>query len=70
MIDEVLFMEARVFSDFLRKFNMKPRDASRLFEDNGIWSYIEGCYDVLHMSSDECVLNDIEYILQRRGALA
>lgn len=33
-------------------------------------SYIESCYDVLHMSGDECVLEDIRKILNRKGAIA
>ena len=61
-------MEARVFSDFVRKFNLKPTDANRLFENYGIWKYIKECYDVLHMNCDEYILNDIVRILQKKGA--
>ena len=69
MLNEVLFMEARLFSEYLRRFNMKPKDANRVFEKYGIWKYIEDCYDMLHMNGDEYILNDIEYILRKRGAL-
>lgn len=68
MLDEVLFMEARVFADYLNKFKIRPKDANRIFEKFGIWKYIEDCYDTLHMNGDEYVLNDIEYILEKRGA--
>ena len=68
MVNEILFMEARVFSDFVRKFNLKPADANRLFENYGIWKYIEECYDVLHMNCDEYILNGIVRILQKKGA--
>ncbi len=63
-------MEARVFSAFLRKFKMTPKDANHIFEKYGIWDYIEECYDTLHMSGDEYVLDDIIYILRKRGALS
>ena len=69
MLNEVLFMEVRLFSEYLRKFKMKPKDANRVFEKYGIWKYIEDCYDMLHMNGDEYILNDIEYILRKKGAL-
>ena len=69
LLDEVLYMEVRVFREFLKRFRMKAADAYVLFDKNGIWNYIESCYDVLHMSGDELVLNDIQQILQRNGAM-
>ena len=69
-MNEVLFMEARLFSEFVKRYRMNPKEANQLFEKHGIWEYIEDCYDTLHMSGDEYVLNDIEYILRKRGALA
>ena len=70
MVDEVLFMEIRVFREFLNRFKMKVKDAYDLFDANDIWGYIENCYDVLHMSGDECVLDDIQQILRKNGVLA
>ena len=61
-------MEARLFAEYLKKYNKKPRDANQMFEKYGIWKYIEECYDILHMNGDEYILNDIEYILRRKGA--
>ena len=69
LLDEILFMEIRVFRDFLNRFKMRAADAYRLFDENGIWNYIENGYDVLHMSGDECVLNDIKQILIKNGAM-
>ncbi|MBO4415133.1 MAG: DUF3791 domain-containing protein [Lachnospiraceae bacterium] len=70
MIDEVLFLEARVFNEFLRKHNMKPKEANQLFEKYGIWNYLEECYDILHMNGDEYILYDVELILERKGGFA
>ena len=70
LLDEVLYMEVRVFREFIRRFGLKAAEAYRLFEENDIWGYIESCYDVLHMSGDECVLEDIQKILNRKGAIA
>lgn len=69
LLDEVLYMEIRVFREFLNRFRMKAADAYALFDKNDIWNYIESCYDVLHMSGDELVLNDIQLILQKNGEL-
>lgn len=70
LLDEVIYMEVRVFREFLRRFSMKASDAYHLFEENDVWGYIESCYDVLHMGGDEAVLNDIQRILIRNGALS
>ena len=67
MINEVLFMELRLLRLYLEKHQMTGHDANTLFVQNGIWDYIENCYDALHVSSDECALNDIESFLSNRA---
>ena len=69
LLDEVIYMEVRVFREFLDRFKMKAVDAYHLFEENDIWGYIESCYEVLHMSGDEVALHDVQRILQKNGAL-
>lgn len=68
-LDEILYMEVRIFREFLERFKMKATEAYSLFEDNDIWSYIESCYDVLQMNGDKCVLDDVQRILSRNGAM-
>ena len=67
MIDEVLYMEIRVFSQYCEKMHMEPRDANRLFNLYHIWDYIESCYDNLHLSGDDCVIEDIQAIIDQQG---
>ena len=69
LLDEVLYMEIRVFREFIRRYKLKTTDAYRIFDENDIWGYIESCYDVLHMGGDECVIEDIQKILSRNGAI-
>ena len=69
LLDEVIYMEVRVFREFINRFKMKASDAYSLFEKNDIWGYIESCYHVLHMNGDEAVVNDILHILSRNGAI-
>ena len=68
MINEVLFMETRLFRAFCEKFKMPASSVNRIFNSYGIWDYIESCYDVLHMNGDEYILNDILSILKAKGA--
>ena len=69
LLDEVIYMEVRIFREFLDRFKMKASEAYSLFERNDIWGYIESCYDILHMNGDEYVLNDVQQILIKNGAL-
>ena len=68
MIDEILYMETRVFSDFCKRKNISAREANRLFNLCDIWNYIETCYDSLHLSGDDSVLDDVEMKINKRGA--
>ena len=68
MIDEVLFMELRVFREFCSKFGFTSKKANSIFNAHKIWQYIESCYDLFHTCGDEYVLNDIVSVLQREGA--
>lgn len=67
MINEVLYMESRLLQQFCYKYKVTALKANRLFKDCGIWQYIEDCYETLHMSGDESILNDISRIISAKG---
>ena len=67
MIDEILFMETRVFREFCKRYKMTPKKVNDMFNLNKIWEYIESCYDLLHTTGDEYVLEDIINILRNKG---
>ena len=67
MINEVLYMESRLLQQFCSKYEVPSSKAYRLFKDCGIWKYIEDCYDTLHMSGDESIMNDISGIIAAKG---
>lgn len=69
MLNEVLFMEIRLFRLFLGRTGLSPVQANRLFKEQRIWSYIEDCYDSLHLQGDETILEEIMGILNARKAL-
>lgn len=67
MLDEILFMQARLFRMFLEQTHLSPTEAEEVFTNQGIWTFIEDCYDALHLSSDECALADINQKLALQG---
>lgn len=69
MLNEVLYMEMRLLQLFCQKFKCRAKDANIIFNRYGVWRYIEDCYDTLHMSGDEYILNDIDEILTAKGAV-
>lgn len=68
MLDEVLFMQVRLFRMFLEQAHIAPSEAEAVFSEQGIWAFIEDCYDALHLGSDECALADITQKLALQGA--
>ena len=64
MLDEIIFLEARVFRKFCEQVKVSPIEANKLFDRYGIWEYMEDAYDMLHLSSDECTIEDIIEILK------
>ena len=69
MINEILFMETRIFREFCRRNDVSAEKGNEIFNAHRIWHYIESCYDILHMNGDEYIVNDIENILKKQGAL-
>ncbi|WP_172136030.1 DUF3791 domain-containing protein [Adlercreutzia sp. ZJ473] len=67
MLDEVLFMQARLFRMFREQCQLSPSQANEIFEQQGIWRFIEECYDYLHLEGDEAVLSDIFRKLSAQG---
>ena len=67
MLDEVLYMQMRILRFFYKKFHYQAKDANRIFKHNGIWDYIEECYDTLSMNGDGYVLDDVKEILYANG---
>lgn len=67
MLDEVLFMEARLFRMFWQEHGLTPRQALEIFEGHNVWGFIENCYDSLHTNSDAYALADINQLLANQG---
>lgn len=51
------------------KWKMTAKDCSELFRKYNVFDFIADCYDILHLNSYECVLNDVEELLRNRGVV-
>ncbi len=49
------------------KWKKTPEECAKLFQDNDIFGFISSCYEILHLSSYECALDDVEEMLKNRG---
>lgn len=64
---EILSMQIRLFRQFMERHQVDKDVASRIFKDYDIFGFISECYDALHLSSDNCALNDIDTLLKNSG---
>lgn len=63
MINEILYMETRIFSEYCEVMHIPAKEANRLFNLYHVWEYIESCYETLHLSGDECIIEDIQALI-------
>lgn len=62
-------MQCWVFRHAQTKWHMSPHTCAELFRKYDLLGYIEECYGLLHVSSYQCALDDIEDILHRKGVI-
>jgi len=60
-------MQCWVFRKAQRKWNISPSQCAQLFKKYDLLGFISECYDLLHVSSYERALDDVEDILRRKG---
>lgn len=44
-----------------------PEECTRIFKENDVFEYISQCYGILHLSSYDCALHEVEEFLRNRG---
>ncbi len=59
MLDEVLYMQIRLFRMYRECTGLSSIAANQAFEAGGVWEFISSCYDILHLSGDEAALEDV-----------
>lgn len=64
---EIMDMQCWVFRMAQIKWNMSSRDCAKLFKKYDILGFISECYELLHVSSYNCALEDVKDILRTNG---
>lgn len=60
-------MQCWVFRHAQKKWNLSPADCAEIFRKYDLLGYIADCYGILHVSSYDRTLKDVEEILLRNG---
>jgi hypothetical protein len=60
-------MQTRLLRIAAKEFGMSIRQVVVLFEQNGIFKFIEECYDEFHTEGDYAVFCDIKKVLEHKG---
>lgn len=64
---DIADMQCWIFRMAQEKWNIPPEDCADLFKKYDILGFISECYELLHVSSYENALADVEDILQANG---
>ena len=66
---DIADMQCWVFRMAQKKWRLDARGCMDIFTANGVLDYIADCYDMLHLSSYECALDDVEHYLANKGVV-
>lgn len=64
---DITDMICRVFRLAETTWKKTPVETSAIFKKYNILEFITECYGILHLSSDQCALDDIEVMLRNNG---
>ena len=65
--NEILDMQVRIFRKFGNRHHIAPKETLSIFSRFDILGFIAECYELLHVSGDESILDDIDGILHSQG---
>lgn len=64
---DIADMQCRVFNMTQTKWNITSSECADIFKKYDLLGFIYKCYELLHVSSCKCALDDIEQILLANG---
>ena len=69
MNEEVLIQDMKCFCFRIaeKRWNKSPKETFELFQKYNLLKYIDDCFGILHVSSYECIVDDMEKILKNNG---
>lgn len=62
-------MQCWVFRMAQTMWKIPPSECVRLFQKYNVFGFIEECYGMLHLSSYQCALDDVEEMLHNQGEI-
>lgn len=67
MDSDIQNMQTWIFRKAQIKWNVSPHRCVEIFKKNKIFDFISECYELLHVSSYDCALEEVECILRANG---
>lgn len=64
---DIADMQCWIFRTAQSKWKISPKECAELFKKYDILGFISECYELLHVSSYNCALEDVEEILKANG---
>ncbi len=64
---EIADMQCWVFRLAQKKWNLSPTQCADLFERRRLLEYVSDCYEILHVSGYQRVVEELEEILRTDG---
>lgn len=66
---DIADMQCWVFRMAQNEWGVSPKECAKIFSEYDLLGFISECYDLLHVSSYQHALDDINDILRRKGAM-
>ena len=64
---EINLMKCWLFRQATLRWKKSPTETATLFKQYSLYKFISDCYELLHVSSYECALDELEEILKANG---
>ena len=65
-MSKTLAFKAFCFEAYRAEKNLTGREAMRIFKEYGVLDYLGKCYDVLHTTGREYMIEDIDKFIEAR----
>ena len=64
---DIADMQCWIFRMAQTRWEKSPEECTKIFQDNNVFDYLSKCYNILHLSSYDRALHDVEDFLRNRG---